>query len=177
MNINVYNMNILNCRADAMILPANPKLIKGGGLSGLMHDAAGYELEEECQQICKEPLEPGSVVVTKAYNLLAKHVFHAVGPQYDKDNPEQSATYLANCYRNIAKECINLGLNSLAIPAISCGLYGYPWKEAAHIAVKTIYWAFKQYEKDMDKNIEITFCMISGEYVDQYTEELAGIGL
>ncbi|UCS95695.1 macro domain-containing protein [Echinicola marina] len=113
---------------------ANAQLRAGGGVAGAIHRAAGAELEREA--VPHGPISPGEAVITKAYNLPNQFVIHCLGPVYGRDKPEEM--YLANCYRNALKLADKYELDSIAFPAISTGIFGYPVKEAASVAYQAI---------------------------------------
>ncbi|TVQ14243.1 MAG: RNase III inhibitor [Bacteroidetes bacterium] len=120
---------------DAIANAANAFLRVGGGVAGAIHKAAGPELEKEAMD--KGPIKPGQAVITKAYNLPNKYVIHVLGPVYDRDVPHDK--YLADCYSNALDLCEEYELGSIAFPAISTGVFGYPIEEAAPVALKAIY--------------------------------------
>lgn len=120
---------------DAIANAANAFLRVGGGVAGAIHKAAGPELEKEA--MTKGPINPGQAVITKAYNLPNKHVIHVLGPVYDRDIPHDKL--LADCYSNALDLCEKHQLTSIAFPAISTGVFGYPVEEAAPVALKAIY--------------------------------------
>lgn len=119
---------------EAVVNAANAWLRKGGGVAGAIHRAAGPGLEEECQPLA--PIKPGEAVITGAHNLPNRYVIHCLGPVYGVDKPE--AKILANCYRNALELAEKHSISSVAFPAISTGIFGYPVKEAAEVAFKTI---------------------------------------
>lgn len=119
-------------RVDAVVNAANRSLLGGGGVDGAIHAAAGPDLLAECAGIGGCP--PGEARMTGGHRLPARHVIHTVGPVWHGGNrgePER----LASCYRNCFRLAKEHGLASLALPAISCGVYGYPREAAARIAV------------------------------------------
>ena len=118
----------------AVVNAANAQLATGGGVAGAIHQAAGPKLYEECRP--KAPIKPGEAVITRAYNLPNQYVIHCLGPVYGRDKPE--AELLADCYKNALKLCEENDIPSVAFPAISAGVFGYPLKEAAHVAFSTI---------------------------------------
>lgn len=119
---------------DAVVNAANARLMPGGGVAGAIHRAAGPELAEECRHLA--PIEPGQCVLTGGYRLPNPYVLHCLGPVYGVDEP--AAELLAACYRNALRIADQQGLGSVAFPAISTGVFGYPMHEAAGIAVRTV---------------------------------------
>lgn len=119
---------------DAIVNAANAELKIGGGVAGAIHRAAGEQLYEECRPMA--PIKPGEAVITKAYNLPNKHVIHCLGPVYGVDQP--SDLLLKNCYSNALDLAEKHQISSIAFPAISTGVFGYPLQEAAEIAIKAI---------------------------------------
>lgn len=120
---------------DAIANAANAFLRIGGGVAGAIHKAAGAELEKEAMK--QGPIKPGEAVITKAYNLPNKYVVHVLGPVYDRDIPHDKL--LANCYINALKLCEEYKLESIAFPAVSTGVFGYPVEEAAPVSLQAIY--------------------------------------
>ncbi len=131
--IEVVQGDITRMDVDAIVNAANSSLRGGGGVDGAIHRAAGPELLEECKTIGGCPT--GEAVITKGYKLPARHVIHTVGPVYS--GKPQDAQLLAACYRNSLQLAVENGVRTIAFPAISCGVYGYPVQDAARIAVKT----------------------------------------
>lgn len=119
---------------DAIVNAANDRLLPGGGVCGAIHRAAGPGLARACAEIGYCPT--GQVRVTKGFNLKAEYVFHAVGPIY-RERPED-AGLLTSCYREALRLAREMKLRSISFPAISTGIYGYPVREAAKIAIETI---------------------------------------
>ncbi len=126
---------------DAIANAANAMLAGGGGVDGAIHRAAGPELLAACQAARKTlpsgQLAPGQAVATPGFRLRAKHVIHCVGPIYDRD-PASAPEKLADCFRNALRLCRELNLRSIAFPAISTGVYGYPLSEAATVSLTAI---------------------------------------
>ena len=119
---------------DAVVNAANARLQIGGGVAGAIHSAAGPELEWECRPLA--PIRPGEAVITGAGKLPNRHVIHTLGPVYGHDSPE--GALLADCYRNSLRRTEEKSLSSVAFPAISTGAFGYPMREAATVAMKSV---------------------------------------
>ncbi|NLF44371.1 MAG: macro domain-containing protein [Bacteroidales bacterium] len=119
---------------EAIVNASNAWLRAGGGVSGAIHNAAGPELEKSGQLLA--PIKPGKAVITPAHLLPNKYVIHCLGPVYGVDNP--SDVLLAECFINALKICEEKNITSVAFPAISTGIFGYPKKEAAWISLQTI---------------------------------------
>jgi O-acetyl-ADP-ribose deacetylase (regulator of RNase III) len=118
----------------AIVNAANAELRSGGGVAGAIHRAAGPELEREARPLA--PIRPGEAVITGGHNLPNRYVIHTLGPVYGQDRPE--AELLANCYRNSLALAEENEVDSIAFPAISTGVFGYPVEEAAEVAIKTV---------------------------------------
>ena len=119
---------------DAVVNAANARLEPGGGVAGAIHRAAGPGLAEEAVPL--GPIEPGEAVITGAHGLQNRYVIHTLGPVYGQDRPE--AEILARCYRNALALAEENRLESIAFPAISTGIFGYPVEEAARVAFGTV---------------------------------------
>ena len=119
---------------DTIVNAANAWLAPGGGVAGAVHRAAGPGLAEECRPLA--PIHPGEAVITGAHRLPNKHVIHCLGPVYGVDKP--SDVLLSSCYRNALKLCEEHGIPSIAFPAISTGICGYPVEEAARVALGAV---------------------------------------
>ncbi|WP_291860001.1 macro domain-containing protein [Marinilabilia sp.] len=119
---------------QAIVNAANAQLRTGGGVAGAIHRAAGPELEKEC--IPLGPIRPGEAVISGGHNLPNKYVIHCLGPVYGKDKPEDKL--LAECYRNALLIADEKKIESIAFPAISTGIFGYPATAAAQVAMDAI---------------------------------------
>lgn len=119
---------------DAVVNAANAELLPGSGVAGAIHSAAGPGLADECRALA--PIRPGQAVMSSAHGLPNRHVIHCLGPVYGEDRP--SDRLLADCYRNALLIADSSGLASVAFPAISTGVFGYPLGEAASVAMRAV---------------------------------------
>mmetsp|Transcript_6425 Transcript_6425/g.14294 ORF Transcript_6425/g.14294 Transcript_6425/m.14294 type:complete len:236 (+) Transcript_6425:72-779(+) len=145
-NINANSILVLSqgditkYEGDAIVNAANQRMLGGGGVDGAIHRAAGPELLEACRQVPE--IRPGlrcptgEARITGGFNLRAQHVIHTVGPIYE--TPAESAPLLANAYKNSLKLANEHNLRTVAFPAISTGVYGYPVHEAAQVSLKAV---------------------------------------
>jgi O-acetyl-ADP-ribose deacetylase (regulator of RNase III) len=133
--IEVFAGDITGLEVDAIVNAANEQLAPGGGVCGAIHRAAGPGLAEECARIGGCPT--GEARITGGYRLPAKHVIHTVGPVWHGGQQGEDAL-LAACYRNSLELARDHGVASIAFPAISTGIFGYPLDRATRIAVATV---------------------------------------
>lgn len=131
--LEVMQGDITTLAVDAIVNAANQSLLGGGGVDGAIHRAAGPQLLEECRTLGGCPT--GEARITRGYNLPARFVIHTVGPVYSEK--PQDSRLLTNCYENSLKLAAKNDVKSIAFPAISCGVYGYPIEDACKIAVDT----------------------------------------
>jgi O-acetyl-ADP-ribose deacetylase len=133
--LQVIVADITTLDVDAIVNAANPTLLGGGGVDGAIHRAAGRELRDECSTLggCRT----GEAKITRGYKLKARHVIHTVGPVWQGGAADEDSL-LSACYANALALARRHGLRSLAFPAISTGVYGFPPERAAAIAVKTV---------------------------------------
>jgi len=139
--IDIRQVDITQLEVDAIVNAANTELSDGAGVCGAIHRAAGPELLAECRTL--GGCDTGDAKITAGYNLPARHVIHAVGPIWQGGGSNE-AEQLASCYRKSILLAEENGLNSIAFPAISCGIYGYPINQAATIAIEATLSALHQ---------------------------------
>ena len=151
--IRIVEGDITKLEVDAIVNAANESLLGGGGVDGAIHRAAGPKLLEECRTLKGCPT--GEAKITKGYNLPARHVFHTVGPVWHGGNHDEDEM-LARCYRNSLALAKKHGLRSIAFPAISTGVYGFPVDRAARIAVREVA-AFLEENQEMEEVLLVCF--------------------
>lgn len=160
MKLEVRLGDITEFEGDAIVNAANRSLLGGGGVDGVIHRAAGRELLEECRAL--RGCETGEAKITKGYRLKSKFVIHTVGPIYS--GRMQDSVLLASCYRSSLRLAKEKGLRTIAFPAISTGIYGYPLEEATRIAIETV-----KEELECNESLEkVVFYCFSQEAYDMY---------
>jgi len=157
--------DITDLDVDAIVNAANPTLLGGGGVDGAIHRKAGPQLLAECVTLlgCKT----GEAKITKGYKLKAKYVIHTVGPVW-KDGTKNEDKLLANCYRNSLELAEKNSIKSIAFPAISTGVYGFPFERASEIAIKTVK-CFLQNNVNIKK---VIFILFSIDYFKEFNNIL-----
>src|SRR5947208_6259792 len=160
-NIGIMRGDITALDVDAIVNAANTTLLGGGGVDGAIHRAAGPDLLAECRTLggCK----PGQAKLTRGYRLAARFVIHTVGPVWTGGERGEAQT-LANCYRNSLQLAVKNGIKTIAFPAISCGAYGYPIREATQIAVETT----RDYLATEDRIDKVIFVVANDEILRAY---------
>src|SRR5436309_4697582 len=157
--------DITTLAVDAIVNAANSSLLGGGGVDGAIHRAAGPELLAECRTLggCR----PGEAKLTKGYRLPARFVIHTVGPFWT-GGKRGEPQILANCYRNSLQLALKNRIKTIAFPAISCGAYRYPIRQAAQIALETT----KDFLGANDKIDKVFFVLWSEEIYEAYRQSL-----
>jgi O-acetyl-ADP-ribose deacetylase (regulator of RNase III) len=161
--IHLVEGDITRIQCDAIVNAANSSLRGGGGVDGAIHRAAGPDLLRECIALGDCPC--GEARLTKGYRLSSRHVIHTVGPVY-RDGRHGEPEKLRSCYVSSLELAVKHDIRTLAFPAISCGVYGYPVKEAAKIALSTTA-GFLADHPEMER---VTFVLFGQETFLQYQE-------
>lgn len=166
MDIEIVQGDITKIEVDAIVNAANSRLLGGGGVDGAIHRAAGPDLKAECRGL--GGCATGDAKATSGYRLPARWVIHTVGPVWHGGD-QGEAELLASCYRRSLEVAQELGARSIAFPAISTGVYGYPPAEAAAIAVRTVAGS----SAGLDRAVLVAFDRATR---DLYQDELARHG-
>jgi O-acetyl-ADP-ribose deacetylase (regulator of RNase III) len=161
--IHLLRGDITKVECDAIVNAANTSLLGGGGVDGAIHRAAGPSLLAECRGLGGCPT--GEARITRGYQLPAKHVIHTVGPVY-RDGQHGEPEKLRSCYENSFRLAVTHGISTMAFPAISCGIYGYPLENAAEIALTTTA-AFLASNESFQQAV---FVLFSGEDLAVYSD-------
>lgn len=166
--IDIMQGDITQLKVDAIVNAANTSLLGGGGVDGAIHRAAGPELLIECKTLngCKT----GDAKITRGYKLPAHYVIHAVGPVWHHGRNNE-AEQLASCYQTSLTLAVKNNIKTIAFPAISCGIYGYPIDEATEIALKTV----SEFLKNNKSISKVIFCCFSKGIYNTYQKVLRKI--
>lgn len=159
--------DITRQEVDAIVNAANSRLAGGGGVDGAIHRAAGKALMEETERRYPEGCPTGSAVATGAGKLQAKFVFHAVGPRWRGGNRGEP-DLLAGAYRRCLELAVEHECRSLAFPAISTGIYGYPKKLAAEVSLATV----RDFLKDQGKPDLVRFVLFDAETLEVFARAM-----
>jgi O-acetyl-ADP-ribose deacetylase (regulator of RNase III) len=162
--IGLIRGDITKLEVDAIVNAANNSLLGGGGVDGAIHSAAGPDLVKECRKL--KGCDTGSAKITGAYDLPCKKVIHAVGPVYNSNFVEESEEDLASCYTTSLQLAVENDCKSIAFSALSTGIYGYPSKKAAPVAIKAV----KEFleSEDGSKLEKVIFTTFVQKDVDAY---------
>jgi O-acetyl-ADP-ribose deacetylase (regulator of RNase III) len=169
--LEVVVADITTLDVDAIANAANARLKRGGGVDGAIHRAAGPELQAECDTLGGCPT--GSAKITRGYRLPARHVIHAVGPVWNGGASGED-DLLASCYRTALTLAAEHRLPSLAFPAISTGIYGFPADRAARIAVGTVVSEISAAHRGIRR---VVFCCFAPEAAGYHIDAFAELGL
>jgi O-acetyl-ADP-ribose deacetylase (regulator of RNase III) len=168
--VQVIEGDITKIKADAIVNAANSSLLGGGGVDGAIHHAGGPAILEACRKIVARQggCNTGEAVITTAGNLPARFVIHTVGPVWQGGNKDE-AQKLAACYTKSLKLAAENGCTTVAFPAISTGVYGYPKTEAAAVAVGAV----MGFLKSSDKIVQVLFVCFDPENFGHLQAQLA----
>lgn len=168
--LNVITGDITTLKVDVIVNAANRSLLGGGGVDGAIHRAAGPELKAATQRLREtdwpDGLPVGQVTLTDGFSLPARYVIHTVGPVYAED--EDKSELLADCYRNALRLAADKGCGSIAFPAISTGVYGYPFDQAAQVVLSVM-----RDELPKHPALEVTLCFFSEQGAEAF-RQIAG---
>lgn len=165
----IVHGDITKLKVDAIVNAANESLLGGGGVDGAIHRAAGPGLLEECRKLGGCPT--GSARITRGHRLHARHVIHTVGPIYS--GVPGDAELLRSCYRESLRLAHEAGLESIAFPCISTGVYGYPKSSACDIAVSTVVEWLEAHESPRS----VAFCCFSADDAELYRTRVTAVPL
>ncbi len=167
--IELIEGDITKCKVDAIVNAANTTLLGGGGVDGAIHRAAGTELLAECRTLGGCPT--GQARLTKGYRLAAKYVIHTAGPVY-RDGAHGEPDLLRSCHESSLALAVSSGARSIAFPAISCGVYGYPIEDAARIALS----ATEAFLESHEQIEHVLFVLFGREMLERFESVRGPLG-
>lgn len=166
--VRIEDADITQLTVDAIVNAANERLAPGGGVCGAIHRAAGPELAVECATIGGCPT--GEARLTRGHSLPARYVIHTVGPVWH-GGERGERDLLASCYRACLSLAAEHGIESLAFPAISTGIFGYPLDRAAAVAVDTV----RRWCAENEAPGDIVFCVFGSEAAEAYEAAMSSV--
>lgn len=170
--LQVIQGDITTLEVDAIVNAANHSLRGGGGVDGAIHRAAGSELLKACEKLRQtqwpDGLPDGEVALTPGFNLPARYVIHTVGPVHDRTKDKSSL--LASCYRKSLALACEMKMQTLAFPAISTGIYGYPFEQACEIVLEVML------QELLRSELTVTLCFFSAQDVDCFRNVAGRLG-
>lgn len=161
MKIELIHGDITTVEIDAIVNAANTSLLDGSGVDGAIHKAGGKQILQDCRSIRNRQggCKTGEAVITRAGKLKAKHIIHTVGPVYNGENLA-TEVLLEACYKNSINLLLEKGLQTIAFPNISTGIYKFPKKKAAEIAIKSV----NSFEKNEQLKLVLFVCFDKDNY-------------
>lgn len=165
--------SITDLRVDAIVNAANTGLRGGGGVDGAIHRAAGPQLMQQTREKYPRGCPTGDAVISGAFELPCRNVIHAVGPVYFKYKHDEAARLLAACYRRSLELAKNNGCGSVAFSAISAGVYGFPLKNQAEVALGAVRWFLEAEQQKKESHAQLThvvFCSLPDDVHEVYEQ-------